>query len=369
MSQNRSVFPIILALFGFLLLAGLGWVFALQFSGGTTIPEGSSLRADPGGTMILHDTLDRLPGLDVARHTDGFSRLSVNPGETTLVIPRASRGVLEDKDLEAFVREGGRVVASIPVAGPRTVFRGVKVTRSPFRERADARNVSSDPSDARAPERVAWEKRAVFDLQEASDTAEILYAVAEGPVVLRVTEEAGAWILLGWDGLLSNEAMYLERETEWLLWLLGGRPTLRFHEHHFGVATPRGTATLLREYRLGGVLAALGVSFLLLVWRGAFPLLPPLKIHEEPSRGVQSRLSGFRDLLARHIPGGEIPGHCVDAWEESFLRRPAEAERFQDLLAEARTECRRLSQKSSKTPPAKAYRHLHDILTRKRTRT
>lgn len=353
---------------GVLLLTGLGWVFAFQFSGGTTYPEGSSLRADAGGLMILHDTLKRLPELDAGRHTDSFSRLRDPPSHTTLLIPRAPRDVLGDPDLAAFVEAGGRVVASIPNTGPPGVFEAVNVTRSPFRQPGTAGKVSTDSRDVRAPGQVGWELRSVFQLEEDATHITALYEVDNGPVVLRIPEGRGEWILLGWDGLLANESMYRGRESDWVLWLLGERPVVRFHEHHFGVATPRGTATLLRQYRLGGVVAALGFSFALLVWRGAVPLLPPLKVTEEPVRGVQSRLSGFRDLLARHLPPGEILGHCVDAWEESFLRRPAEAKRFADLLDEARKQAQTLSRKPAKTPPGAAYRRIHDILTRKRTR-
>jgi uncharacterized protein DUF4350 len=104
-----------------LLLAAFAWgvgkLLDLRYQVGDVYPPYSSLRADPLGTKVLHDALERLPGLSVRRNLLALPGLE-RPGETALLL-LGEAPLLDVQDpstldgLESIALHGGRVVVAL----------------------------------------------------------------------------------------------------------------------------------------------------------------------------------------------------------------------------------------------------------------
>jgi hypothetical protein len=120
----KKYFPIFI-LVGCAGLFGLGvfYLFQLRFAAGDVYPEGSSLRADPLGTMALYESLEELPGMTARRDHSMTGKLPDGKGVTYLHLAGrtydwAVRDKKEWKDINDFLVSGGRlVVAYYPEAG------------------------------------------------------------------------------------------------------------------------------------------------------------------------------------------------------------------------------------------------------------
>ena len=94
---------------------GLIHLFKLRFEAGDNYPPYSSLRADPLGSKALYESLDRM--LPARRHLQSLSKLGDGTGTTLLWLGEEVRDLRflpsEYKDIETFVRTGGRVVIAL----------------------------------------------------------------------------------------------------------------------------------------------------------------------------------------------------------------------------------------------------------------
>jgi len=376
---DRVAILLLLLLFaGF--VGGICWVFALQFSRGASYPAASSLRAEPNGTMLLYESLERMPGLQVRRHLDPLRRLRSSPERSLLFVLNADAEVAADTDLHAFVSAGGRVVfqPSVPDrrrTAPEEPELEASATPTPLPLDSAAlplrvrRIEGAEPGvalrsavETGAPLDIVWPQGSLFVLPKGGTPSEVLYRQDGKPVVLRVRQGKGEWILLADAYPLENHTLFSEAPSEWIAWLMQDRSDIYFHEYHFGIQQARGIMTLIRSSGLTGLLVAMAIPFLLLLWRGAVPLLPALDETKEPQRTAKSRLDAFRDLLTRHLPDSEILDHCLQACSTDF-RIPDE------LRSAAENEIRRpLPKKNRRAHLTETLQRLHLLLTQKRPR-
>lgn len=103
-----TVLPVVLA------VAGLLRLFTLRFEQGDLYPAGSSLRADPMGTRILHDSLAEVSPLRVGRLFKPVERGGLD-SNTVLVVVAEDASFLDrrgarQRQIEEFVIGGGRLV-------------------------------------------------------------------------------------------------------------------------------------------------------------------------------------------------------------------------------------------------------------------
>ncbi|MBM3876689.1 MAG: DUF4350 domain-containing protein [Verrucomicrobia bacterium] len=116
-----------------LLVVGFGWglatLFELRFASGDLYPAYSTLRADPMGSKALFDGLADVRGIE-ARRFYGLPDHIGDGRDTTLFVIGASVGApefvdpAEAKELEDFVRGGGRLVMSFrPIMTSPGAFR------------------------------------------------------------------------------------------------------------------------------------------------------------------------------------------------------------------------------------------------------
>src|SRR6266446_184720 len=109
------------AVFLALLLAAFAWgvgrLFDLRYAVGDVYPPYSSLRADPLGTKVMHDALERLPGISVLRNLHATSDLERGRDTVLLILGENPSLDIEDPAIidgvESIALHGGRVVIAL----------------------------------------------------------------------------------------------------------------------------------------------------------------------------------------------------------------------------------------------------------------
>ena len=102
-------------------LVGVVHLIRLRFEAGDIYPLYSSLRADPLGTDVLHDSLARLPDVTVRRNFRPFSELPDGGGKTLMLLgvepaidPDEAYGDEQNlRKIEEFIFGGGRLVVAM----------------------------------------------------------------------------------------------------------------------------------------------------------------------------------------------------------------------------------------------------------------
>ncbi len=136
---------------------------------------------------------------------------------------------------------------------------------------------------------------------------------------------SGAIVLCSDAFFLSNEALRKNRNPELLSWLLGGNKTVLFSEAHLGTRQQDRIMTLVRRYRLHGVLFGFLLLGVLFVWHHAATLIPRRDIPPRPTAGnaaERSHQDGLDNLLARFIPRSALLDTCVREWCQQFQHDP-----------------------------------------------
>jgi len=108
-----------------------------------------------------------------------------------------------------------------------------------------------------------------------------------------------------------------------LAWLVGPNRLVVFDEAHLGVVEEPGVATLMRRYRLHGLIAGIVLLMGLFVWKNSFSLVPPpRRAHAQNVVMGRDSAAGFVNLLRRSISGGEILKTCYEQWNRTTATRP-----------------------------------------------
>jgi hypothetical protein len=256
---------------------GIGQLFALRFEAGDIYPPYSSLRTDPLGAKALHESLDELPGLTTRRNYRALDELELS-GATLLWLGESSRGVVihapgefehvadTDADsLSELALAGNRVVIALttgeptwltfgglPGAGLAAEFGATVVSNTPPPDPDGHTAVATQTAtDASLPPALPWRSDLAFGT--LTGNWRVLYEFDGHPVIVERVIGKGTLVLLADSYLLSNEAMFADRHSELLAWLIGGSGEVVFDEAHLGVVETTNIMALMRRYRLGGV--------------------------------------------------------------------------------------------------------------------
>lgn len=137
----------------------------------------------------------------------------------------------------------------------------------------------------------------------------------------------GSIVLCSDSYFLSNEAARKDRAPALLAWLIGPHPTVFFSEIHLGTQQQDRIMTLVRQYRLHGVLLGFVVLGILFVWKNATTLVP--RHNRAAARAVlpttdaeRSHQEGLDNLLARFIHRDRLLEVCVREWRQQFHNSP-----------------------------------------------
>ena len=114
----------------------------------------------------------------------------------------------------------------------------------------------------------------------------MIFAVENHPVIIERKWGKGTLVLSSDSYFISNEALQNERQTELLVWLIGSSREVIFDEAHFGIYENPGIASLIRKYRLHGLVLGVIVLAILFVWRRAVSFVPPFEEREETPTSV-----------------------------------------------------------------------------------
>ena len=370
-------------------MAGFGYglvhLFNLRFESGDNYPPYSSLRADPLGAKALFDSLD--PLVPARRHLLPLSKLGEGRNTTLLWLGddvaklRFLPG--EFKDLETFVRTGGRVViAPLPVLDrPRINRFQARAARRGGATPGGATNAPTQPGDdpddfQRSSIKDRWDVSFEFDaLPGAADnkpapalafrqesaapqlpqTIKVhsgLYfdkfdsewqpiydrdaaANSRRPgnrrsntnrqaVVIERSMGKGSIVLSADPFAFSNEALRRDREPALLAWFIGSAREVVFDETHLGVKLDPGVATLARKYHLEGFFVALLALAGLFVWKNSTGFMPPYDEQLLRERGDQisgkDSAAGFVNLLRRNIRPVDLMKVCLEQWNTHVAR-------------------------------------------------
>jgi hypothetical protein len=385
-----------------LLICGFGYglsrLFQLRFSTGDIYPAYSSLRSDPLGTRGLYESLDRLIGSErnyrpLLRDDRGREKVLFVLGADPQELRVSDTDV---KDLEQFITTGGRLVLAFRPAFTARAITPARTTNAPTRKKSIA-GVGERPEGVSLGERWRFdlqispltrqddgintaapaEKVASLDLPAfiSSHTAVTLTALDpvwntiyartnDRPVVLERKFGAGSIALSADSFLFSNEALLKERQSALLAWFVGPARSVIFDETHLGVQEHRGVATLARQYRLHGFLAAVLVLAALFVWRYGFSLVPASEeqVRRETGDWVAGKESaaGFTNLLRRNIPPRALLSACLEEWNKSCRHRASlpKLERMQAIIDAENARPTR------ETNPVKAYQQIAQVMAR-----
>jgi hypothetical protein len=375
-----------------LVAAGFVWgvlqLFETRFSRGDIYPPYSSLRTDPLGTKAFYESLTRIDQLRVSRNEKPLDQFRAGKRATLFCIGAGDLDSPEKTvvNLEKFIRSGGRlVIAFYPQSmGTFLVEREKKETPPPsptvspeeeppivkflmardlakrwdFKLGANAKLIDSmatgvDP--AGIDPKISWHSALHF--KNSGPAWKNIYTASEFPVVIARQFGEGSIVLVADSYFLSNEAMRRERHAAFLAWLIGANHDVTFDETHLGIRENPGVSTLMRRYRLGGLLAGLLVLAIFSVWKNAACLVPATEIasaSDEVLVGKDS-FAGFVNLLRRNIAPRDLLRVCVEEWSKFLPRRNGKAQREID-------RSRRIIEESH-ADAAKTYREISRALS------
>jgi hypothetical protein len=382
-----------------LFAAGLFGLLALRFETGDIYPPYSSLRSDPLGTRVLYDSLERMPGLTVARHYARPEKLSSEA--TTLILAGLEkqafeRSAREMDALQRFVLNGGRAVLMLTAVKPDREADGQK-SSAPSEEDPQAQppedenetlseqarrtslaskwgfavatlppatSGSKARRDAAAspelPAAIVWHSGMVF-MPDHPDW-HVLYRIEDRPVVMERRLGRGSIIMSTDSYLISNEALRNHRQPALLGHLVGPSRKVLFEETHFGIHRQPGISNLIRRYRLHGLVAGLLLLAGLYIWRNGRSFLPPPP--EQPDEGFrmpyQDTDLAMVGLLRRHLLDDQLLNTCLEAYEAALIRPGAD---MTARLARIKKQAA-----GSGRDPVQTYQSICQILARRPSR-
>ena len=379
-----------------LCVAGMVQMFVLRYTTGDAYPAFSSLRADPKGCKVLCESLGRLPGVSVTRNRRDFSEWTGTETGKTIVLAGYSLWSFKYEDpadvqqIYDLASAGNRVVVALASTTMRkpdeedeeTVEKAkealdkhrelkgkkqkeedsgrtehhwsVEIQLSPLPENAKDRYALFVPSPEADGVRIPWNSSAAFT--HPGETWSIVGHRDQMPTILECEVGNGSLVLCADSYFLSNEAQLKERSTPFLVWLLGPHREIIFDETHLGISAQSGVASLIRQYRLHGLVGSLILLAGLFVWKNLFSLVPRREEDRaETEVEGKDQTEGLVNLLRHHVPTKKLMTECERTWRNSI--------RFLPHLGPARQEEVRtaLAQNADERPET-TYQRIQQIL-------
>ena len=324
-------------------------LFAIRFETGDVFPPYSSLRTDPLGSAIWYGSLRRLPGHYVSRNKRSLAHVGIGRDTTLFLLGVRTLNLTreEEKRLEHFLRAGGRLVLtffpSFASPAPETPGQNAAATPRPTPTPASTPNGVSlrqmlatwgvefemvrQPNEKRFASlaqpgwplgpRLSWHSGIYFTPK--SKEWQTVYTCEKRPVILERTFGEGSIVLAGDSFFVSNEALLVERHPALLAWLAGSGQQMIFDESHLDIREELGVVSLLRKYRLSGLVIAFLILVGLWLWHNASGALAFRRAPSEDPPGVSGRdsFSGLVTLLRRGIASEQLVETCLTQWRRS----------------------------------------------------
>jgi hypothetical protein len=325
-----------------LFMCGMAVLFQWRFETGDIYPPYSTLRTDPMGAKGFFESLERLRTLQPRRNFAPWEQAGSTGGATWFFLGADQQAFTEEwpahrQALEKLARNQGRLVIIFQTehqAPQKSKFpKPAKLTTGTApvsleqawgfhfgHEPLPKENEHYQPVNVRRklaaplPENLSWHSALYFS--QPGKEWRVVYARDEKAVVMERALGEGTLVLATDPFLVSNEALRTARPSMLLSWFIGGNAVAVFDERHLGVSEEPGMGTLLRQYRLHGMMASLLLLAALFVWKNATSLVPARA--EEATGVVVAGLdssAGFLNLLRRGVAPKELPRVCLEEWK------------------------------------------------------
>jgi hypothetical protein len=411
--------PIFFALvLGSLFCYGIVHLLLMRFTVGDVYPPYSSLRSDPVGAEVLHDSLKLIPNLSVERLLRPIDDVAIPDQALVLFLnaPAEDFSAPQLDSLEHAMVSGAHVFVSVPppkrgrrtpppkpsvvdqesppsddrsspspepspthdtpdrpgqsTRRPPNLLRRWKLETTSLQSppsAAEPRQVLSQDSPSPLPVTIPWHGTHAFS--ELDEDWQALYATDDSEPVLITRRVGSGRLSLSTDTyLLSNEALLQDRQPGLLAWLVGDSQAVLFDETHFGIAIQPGVMTFVRSHRLHlALLALLGLAALF-VWRATNSLVPPCA--EDTSSDATPQIGrdsadALTNLVARSLPPLKALEQCLTEFETTLGQRASD---WSGELAEARKLIQdERSQPARKRKPAECYNAMQRLLQKRNT--
>jgi hypothetical protein len=323
-------------------LAGLYRIVLLRFESGDIFPASSTLRDDPLGSKALFMSLEQLAGLKVSRNHRPLDRITGSQDSTVFLLG-AHASLLDSPDarlnLERIAATGSRIVISLnpqtaafekqkpdpkenkppvteekkPEAPKGFGIKTIRIERSEKQLESRMVGLSNIPQLPQGMPFVA-----PLALKTSGPEWNLIYSVANEPVIIERRYGQGSIVLITENFLLSNEAMRDSRHPELISWLVGPGHTVIFDETHLGVAEESGIISLIRRFGLLPFAGSLLLLALLYLWRSSLPLIPSDKtVTDQSVVAAGNHFSGLVNLLRRSINQKDLLKTCWQEWQKS----------------------------------------------------
>jgi hypothetical protein len=223
-----------------------------------------------------------------------------------------------------------------------------------FSRRADPAEPGSDlESD------ISWHSALAF--RDLKPQWKVLYKSGTMPVIIERSYGNGSIVLVADSFLVSNEALRGERQSRLLSRLFSGPPQIIFDEEHNNIREHPGIATLVRKYRLHGLVLGLLLLAFLFIWKNVVRFVPAYTVAETDRDVVTGKESGegFVNLLRRTIAPSALLDTCMAEWRKAFVHRS------RDLVVANEIWSHEQSRPARYRDPIAIYRAIARGLTRK----
>jgi hypothetical protein len=297
----KSIAPAVLLAAAF--LAGVLYLFHIEFAAGEVYPEYSSLRTDPRGSNLLYDALSRLPGVNVGRNYLPLDSTTV-AGAAILLLGIDPLTFPKDSDLqvraEKVASAGNRVVLAFErlpkgkTPEPGSLYRNWDVT-------------------------LAAGRRLYFAVAKNWRTLE---QIGGNSFAIERDFGKGSIVLIAESGDFANVSVAAADRLPTVTAALGGYSRIVFDEEHLGIAESGSVVGLARRFRLTGMAIGLALCAALFLWRSASGFPPAAERAADRLAGRTSH-AGLLTLLRRHIPPERLAEACWGEWLHTNRRRLA----------------------------------------------
>ncbi len=378
-------------------LAGVLLLFNLRYDKSDNLPSYSSLRADPLGSRIFYESLSNMSNLGVQRNFKSYYQLPTDInftlfflGSTVDHLKNISKN--DYKKLHSHIQNGNRLIFTLT---PYTNFHSSTKSQndiSPQEEEGEGEEKIRNKEDfvkerwgIRFLETSGNSKynREELTLSIATDSSEIPWysnihfeTGEEWNIILKddnrnfIVERTigkGSLVFLSDSYLLSNEAMFKDRYSWFLSWLIGDNKNIIFDEAHLGIVHKTNIVELGKRFRLHGLLFGIIILVVLYVWKN-FSFFIPNAQSPEASKNItlgKDTSSGFIQLLKKTIHKNNISEICKNEWlKTDSVRRGLSQDKLERINAEIELE-KGLPDKERN--PINTYSRIRKIILERRT--
>jgi hypothetical protein len=317
-------------LISFLILFCLGCFFLLdlRFKKGESFPEYSSLRADPLGTKVFFESLQRLKYLQVSRNYQCPEKVSYTKSVLIFLDINPDLfivGSVFTRYVETLLRRENRVVISF---SDRQLF-GSELLKSSYnsddsvdfnpgiRFKSEPVKTSETTNSVDIFKGMLWPG----SLQLFSDSTWCKIVTRDSSMVLgEKNVQKGELIILNNGYNLCNQGLQENNKTilsnPLIPYCIGTFSTIIFDEWHHGIVKRMGVSALVQKFGFTPVIVFFIIWFLLLAWYingyNTKVCIPETNIADE------SETDSLLLLLSSKISETKIIETCKQEWKNSF---------------------------------------------------